>query len=87
MGLGCEGRVKWFDERKGYGFIEWDEGEDVFVHYSSIRDQGFRTLEEGEKVRFRVAKGAKGLQALDVTRVSEAPSVFRFYSATRMANP
>ena len=87
MGLGCEGRVKWFDERKGYGFIEWDEGEDVFVHYSSIHDQRFRTLKEGEKVRFRVAKDARGLQALDVIRVSEAPSVFHFYSATRMANP
>lgn len=87
MRSGCEGWVKWFDERKGYGFIEWDEGEDVFVHYSSIRDQGFRTLKEGERVRFGVTKGTKGLQAVDVVRVSEASSVFRFYSATRVANP
>lgn len=86
MGRECEGQVKWFDERKGYGFIEWDEGEDVFVHYSSIRSRGFRTLKEGERVRFRVEEGAKGLQALDVIRVSEVPSTFSFYSVTRMAN-
>lgn len=83
----CEGRVKWFDDRKGYGFIEWDEGDDVFVHYSSIRGQGFRTLQEGEGVRFRVAEGDKGLQALDVMRLSEVSSAFSFYSVTRMAHP
>lgn len=87
VGLECEGRVKWFDDRKGYGFIEWNEGEDVFVHYSSIRGQGFRTLKEGEKVRFRVEEGDKGLQALDVIQVSEVPSTFFFYSVTRMAHP
>lgn len=82
-----EGLVKWFDDRKGYGFIEWNEGEDVFVHYSSIRSQGFRTLQEGERVCFRVEESDKGLQALDVIRVSEVPSAFSFYSVTRMAHP
>jgi CspA family cold shock protein len=83
----CDGRVKWFDDRKGYGFIEWNDGEDVFVHYSSIRGQGFRTLKEGEGVRFRVTEGEKGLQALDVMRLSEVSSAFSFYSVTRMAHP
>jgi len=83
----CEGQVKWFDDRKGYGFITWDEGEDVFVHYSSIRGRGFRTLKEGERVRFRVIQGEKGLQALDVIRVSEIPSTFSFYSVTRITRP
>jgi CspA family cold shock protein len=82
----CEGRVKWFDDRKGYGFIEWKDGEDVFVHFSSIRGQGFRTLKEGEGVRFRVAEGEKGLQAMDVMRLSDVSSVFTFYSVTRMAH-
>ena len=82
----CEGRVKWFDGRKGYGFIEWKDGEDVFVHFSSIRGQGFRALKEGEGVRFRVAEGEKGLQAMDVTRLSDVSSVFTFYSVTRMAH-
>jgi CspA family cold shock protein len=86
-GLQCEGRVKWFDDRKGYGFIEWNDGEDVFVHYSSIRGQGFRTLAEGEGVRFRVEEGEKGLQAQDVIRLSDVPSTFSFYSVTRMAHP
>jgi len=84
--LECEGRVKWFDDRKGYGFIAWNEGEDVFVHYSSIRGQGFRTLKEGERVRFRVEEGERGLQALDVIRLSEVPSTFSFYSVTRTAH-
>jgi CspA family cold shock protein len=83
----CEGRVKWFDDRKGYGFIEWGEGDDVFVHHSSIRGQGFRTFQEGEQVRFWVAVGDKGLQVLDVMRLSEVSSAFSFYSVTRMAHP
>ena len=82
----CEGQVKWFDNRKGYGFIEWDGGEDLFVHYSSIRGQGFRTLDEGEKVRFRVEEGDKGLQAQDVIRVSDIPSTFSFYTTIRITH-
>ncbi|MEA3344831.1 MAG: cold shock domain-containing protein [Chloroflexota bacterium] len=79
----CEGRVKWFDDSKGYGFIEWDGEEDVFVHYSSISGRGFRTLERGEKVRFRVKESEKGPQALNLIRISEMSTAFSFYSATR----
>jgi len=61
------GVVKWFNADKGYGFISTDEGKDVFVHYSSIRDTGgFRTLEEGQQVEFTLGQGDKGPQAQDV---------------------
>ncbi|GAB4329521.1 MAG: cold-shock protein [Calditrichia bacterium] len=61
------GVVKWFDANKGYGFISNDQGEDVFVHYTSIRnDGGFRSLEEGQKVEFTIGEGKKGPQAQDV---------------------
>jgi CspA family cold shock protein len=61
------GTVKWFNGAKGFGFIERAEGEDVFVHYSEIRGEGFRNLEEGQSVEFNVEPGRKGLQAADVT--------------------
>ncbi len=60
------GTVKWFNNQKGYGFITRESGEDVFVHYSSIRGEGYRTLEEGMKVEFSVKENDKGLQAYDV---------------------
>jgi CspA family cold shock protein len=60
------GTVKWFDNAKGYGFIQRPGGEDVFVHYRSIRGEGYRTLQEGQAVNFNVVKGQKGLQAEDV---------------------
>lgn len=60
------GRVKWFNPEKGYGFIERDSGSDVFVHHSEIRIDGFRTLEENQRVEFTVTKGQKGFQAQDV---------------------
>lgn len=63
------GTVKWFNASKGYGFIEVEEGDDVFVHYSSIQSEGFRTLEEGQRVEFEVEQGPKGLQAASVTIV------------------
>jgi CspA family cold shock protein len=63
------GTVKWFNGSKGYGFIAREEGDDVFVHYSAIRGQGFRNLEEGQSVEFNIEQGQKGLQATDVTVV------------------
>jgi len=62
------GTVKWFNDRKGYGFIAIDGGEDVFVHHSSIQGDGFKTLSEGETVEFEVAPGRKGEQAVNVIR-------------------
>ena len=61
------GTVKWFDNAKGYGFIQRPAGEDVFVHYRAIRGEGFRTLQEGQQVNFNIVKGQKGLQAEDVS--------------------
>jgi CspA family cold shock protein len=60
------GTVKWFNGAKGYGFIEQEEGPDLFVHHSAIRGEGFRNLEEGQSVEFNVEQGQKGLQATDV---------------------
>ncbi|HEB66042.1 MAG TPA: cold-shock protein [Chloroflexi bacterium] len=62
------GTVKWFNATKGYGFIERDQGGDVFVHYSAIQGDGYRSLDEGERVSFTVVEGQKGLQAQDVSR-------------------
>ena len=66
--MSTQGQVKWFDPKKGYGFILGPEGQDVFVHYSAISGNGFRSLEEGEKVNFEVTQGPKGLQAANVSR-------------------
>ena len=63
------GKVKWFNAEKGFGFIERDGGEDVFVHFSAIQADGYKTLEEGQEVEFEVVQGAKGPQAANVTRV------------------
>jgi CspA family cold shock protein len=62
-----KGTVKWFNEDKGFGFIQREEGADVFVHYSAIRGDGIRNLAEGQRVEFNVEQGRKGLQATDVT--------------------
>jgi len=63
-----QGKVKWFNKEKGYGFIERDGGSDVFVHFSAIEMDGFKTLQEGETVEFDIVDGPKGLQASNVTK-------------------
>jgi CspA family cold shock protein len=64
-----KGTVKWFNERKGFGFITQEDGTDVFVHFSAITGEGFKTLKEGEVVEFAVTSGPKGLQAEDVRKM------------------
>ncbi len=64
-----QGTVKWFNDAKGYGFISQETGEDVFVHYTAITMEGFRSLAEGERVEFEVQRGPKGLQAVSVQKV------------------
>ncbi|MCH8125559.1 cold-shock protein [candidate division KSB1 bacterium] len=63
------GTVKWFNSSKGYGFINREEGEDVFVHFNAIVSEGYKSLEEGDKVQFDVERGPKGLQATNVSKV------------------
>lgn len=65
-----KGTVKWFNDRKGFGFIKLEDGKDVFVHYSALQGDGFKTLKEGEPVEFDVVEGAKGPQAANVVRAS-----------------
>ncbi len=65
----ARGQVKWFDQKKGYGFIAREDGDDLFVHYSAINRDGFRTLDEGDEVEFEISEGKKGLQATNVTVV------------------
>lgn len=64
-----QGRVKWFNPQKGYGFIEVEEGKDVFVHYSEIQEEGFKTLEEGQEVEFEIVEGNRGPQAANVVKL------------------
>ncbi|UCF30973.1 MAG: cold shock domain-containing protein [bacterium] len=65
----AEGSVKWFNDAKGFGFIEQADGPDVFVHFSAINGDGFKTLQEGDKVAFDIVEGDKGLQAANVTKL------------------
>ena len=65
----AQGTVKWFNDAKGYGFIQAEAGEDVFVHYTAIQANGFKSLAEGDKVEFEVTTGPKGPQAANVRRV------------------
>jgi CspA family cold shock protein len=65
-----QGKVKWFNAEKGYGFIEREDGPDVFVHYTAIQTEGFRTLNQGDLVEFDIVEGPKGLQAANVAKVS-----------------
>ena len=63
------GTVKWFNNQKGYGFLSDSEGKEIFVHYSNLNMDGFKTLEEGQAVEFEVINGAKGLQAVNVSKL------------------
>jgi CspA family cold shock protein len=65
-----KGRVKWFNEQKGYGFISRDDGDDVFVHFSSIQQEGYKVLYEGDEVEFDISQGEKGPQAVNVVKSS-----------------
>lgn len=65
----AKGTVKWFNNQKGYGFISDEEGNDVFVHYTGLNMEGFKTVEEGQAVEFEVVNGAKGPQAVNVTKL------------------
>jgi CspA family cold shock protein len=64
-----QGTVKWFNAEKGYGFIQVEGGDDVFVHYSAIQSEGFKTLEEGQKVEFEIVQGSRGPQAANVVKL------------------
>jgi len=79
--MSIHGQVKWFDAKKGYGFILGPEGQDVFVHFSQIQGDGFRSLKDGEEVEYELSEGDKGYQAQTVTRVhKEEPLPQRVYS-------
>ncbi len=67
--MSVEGKVKWFNKDKGYGFITKNDGQDIFVHYSALKGKGYRTLEEGERVSFDVVEGDKGLKAENVVKL------------------
>ncbi|MBK3494966.1 cold shock domain-containing protein [Viridibacillus sp. YIM B01967] len=64
-----QGKVKWFNNEKGYGFIEYNDNEDVFVHFTGIQEEGFRTLEEGQDVSFDIIEGNRGPQAANVMKI------------------
>lgn len=66
------GKVKWFNDEKGYGFIEYKDNEDIFVHYTAIKATGYKSLKEGERVQFKLINTEKGLQAKDVLSLSNA---------------
>lgn len=70
--MAIKGTVKWFDVKKGFGFIQQEDGSDVFIHYSNISGNGFKVLEDGESVEFEVVEGNKGLQAQNVVKAEAA---------------
>lgn len=70
-----KGRVKWFNNEKGYGFIDYKDNEDIFVHYSAINHEGYKTLTEGQYVEFKLLETTKGYQALDVNILKETTTI------------
>lgn len=73
--LVMQGRVKWFNNEKGYGFIEYKENEDIFVHYSAIQQEGYKTITEGQLVEFNLLETTKGYQAINVVVIQEPAAV------------
>ncbi|OJG59725.1 cold-shock protein [Enterococcus mundtii] len=71
MSVLTTGMVKWFDNKKGYGFISYDETEEIFVHFTAIEEEGFKTLEENQVVEFTVIEGNRGVQAAHVKKINE----------------
>lgn len=71
LSMKVQGRVKWFNDAKGYGFISQEDGNDVFVHHTAIQGEGFKTLQENQVVEFEVVQGAKGLQAQNVVKLGD----------------
>ncbi len=69
MQLRSRGKVKWFNDQRGFGFIEQPDGKDLFVHHTAIQGEGFKTLEEGQEVEFDIVEGPKGLQAANVVKL------------------
>ena len=69
------GKVKWFNNEKGYGFIEYKDNEDIFVHYSAINQDGYKSLSEGQSVKFNLVETSKGYQALDVVALKETATI------------
>jgi CspA family cold shock protein len=69
MQLRSKGKVKWFNDQRGFGFIEQPNGQDLFVHHTAIQGEGFKTLEEGQEVEFDIVEGPKGLQAANVVKL------------------
>lgn len=67
--MNMQGRVKWFNAEKGFGFIEREDGDDVFVHFSAIQQEGYKSLEEGQQVEFDIVEGARGPQAANVVKL------------------
>jgi CspA family cold shock protein len=69
MQLRSRGKVKWFNDQRGFGFIEQPNGQDLFVHHTAVQGEGFKTLEEGQEVEFDIVEGPKGLQAANVVKL------------------
>ena len=82
-----KGTVKWFNNAKGYGFIGREDGPDVFVHYSAIQGEGFKTLSEGQEVEFDQQVGPKGLQAVNVIKLGPAPNQSSAHLAVNASSP